>query len=182
MLGHPYGASVERGIYRTTYGGQTWQNVLKKDENTGGSDVAIDPSNPQVVYAAMWEAREGPWEDKNQFQGTGGGLFKSTDGGNTWKQLTNGLPANVVQVNVAIAASRPSRLYTIVGTNEAGEYASGAGLGVYRSDDSGESWQKITTDPRPAMRIGGGDLAVPKVDPKNPDRSEERRVGKECRL
>jgi photosystem II stability/assembly factor-like uncharacterized protein len=169
VLGHPYGPSADRGIYRTTDGGKTWQNVLKKDENTGGSDVAIDPSNPQVVYAAMWEAREGPWEDKNEFQGTTGGLFKSTDGGNRWKQLTNGLPANVVQVNIDIARSQPHRLYAIVGTNEEGEYASGAGLGVYRSDDSGESWQKITTDPRPAMRIGGGDLAVIRVDPKNPE-------------
>ncbi len=169
VLGHPYGPSADRGIYLTTDGGKTWQNVLKKDENTGGSDVEIDPSNPNTVYAAMWEAREGPWEDNNQFQGTGGGLFKSIDGGKTWKQLTNGLPANVVQVNVAIAASEPSRLYAVVGTNEEGEYASGAGLGFYRSDDGGESWQRITTDPRPAMRIGGGDLAVPKVDPKNPD-------------
>src|SRR5437868_13212589 len=136
VLGHPYGPSADRGIYRTTNGGKTWENVLKKDENTGGSDVAIDPSNPQIVYAAMWEAREGPWEDKNEFQGTTGGLFKSTDGGSTWKQLTNGLPANVVQVNIDIARSQPGRLYAIVGTNEQGEYASGAGVGVNRPDDS----------------------------------------------
>lgn len=169
VLGHPYGASEERGIFRSTDGGVHWKKVLYKDENTGGSDIEMDPSNPDVLYAAMWEAREGPWEDNNNFSGTGGGLFKSSDGGNTWKQLTNGLPKNLVQINVAIAASEPTRLYATVATTEKGDYDSGAGLGVYRSDDGGESWHVATSDSRPAMRIGGGDLAVPKVDPKNPD-------------
>ena len=68
-------------------GGQTWQKVIYKDENTGASDVEIDPSNPDVIYASMWEVREGPWEDGNEFNGTGGGLFKSTDGGDTWHPL-----------------------------------------------------------------------------------------------
>src|SRR5579872_1615109 len=89
VLGHPYGPSSERGIYRSTDGGQSWQKVLYKDENTGGCDIEMDPANPNVLYACMWEAREGPWEDNNGFSGTGGGLFKSTDGGNTWQQLTN---------------------------------------------------------------------------------------------
>jgi len=169
VLGHPYGPSDERGIYRSTDGGVTWQKVLYKGENTGGSEVAIDPSNPDVIYASLWEVRQGPWEDNNFFNGTGGGLFKSTDGGNTWKQLTNGLPKNLVQVDVAIAPSQPSRIYATVGTTERGAYGSGAGLGVYRSDDAGENWYRATTDPPPAMRIGGGDLPVPKVDPKNPD-------------
>ena len=163
VLGHPYGPSEERGIYRSTDGGQTWQKVLFKDENTGGSDVQIDPSNPDVVYASMWEAREGPWEDNNDFNGTGGGLFKSVDGGNTWRALIHGLPNDLAQIYIAIAPSDPRRLYATVGA------ASGK-LGFYRSDDAGENWTQITTDPRPSTRIGGdGDLAIPKVDPKNPD-------------
>jgi photosystem II stability/assembly factor-like uncharacterized protein len=162
VLGHPYGPSEERGIYRSTDGGATWQKVISKDENTGGSDVEIDPSNPDVVYAAMWEAREGPWEDANKFDGTGGGLFKSTDGGSTWRQLTEGLPKDLAQIYVAIAPSDSKRIYATLAT------ASG-GLHVYRSDDAGENWAKITDDPRPSGRIGGGDLPIPKVDPKNPD-------------
>ena len=162
VLGHPYGPSEERGIYRSTDGGQTWQRVLAKDENTGGSDVQIDPSNPDVVYASMWEAREGPWEDNNGFNGTHGGLFKSSDGGNTWRALTDGLPSDLSQIYVAIAPSDPRRLYATVSA------ASGK-LSVYRSDDSGKNWTQATTDPRSSGRIGGGDLPVPRVDPKDPD-------------
>ena len=162
VLGHPYGPSQERGIYRSTDGGENWQKVISKDENTGGSDVEIDPSNPDVVYASMWEAREGPWEDNNEVNGTGGGLFKSTDGGSTWHPLSNGLPKDPSQIYVAIAPSNPRRLYATLAA------ASGK-LNVYRSDDAGDSWTKITDDPRPAGRIGGGDLSIPKVDPKNPD-------------
>jgi photosystem II stability/assembly factor-like uncharacterized protein len=169
VLGHPYGPNNERGIFRSTDGGKTWLNVLSVDENTGGSDIEMDPSRPDVLYASMWEMREGPWEDNNQFAGTGGGLFKSTDSGSTWRPLTRGLPNNLTQINVTIAATEPNRLYATVATTEHGEYGSGAGLGVYRSDDAGENWHVITTDPRPAMRIGGGDLPVPKVDPQNPD-------------
>ncbi|MDQ1410568.1 MAG: hypothetical protein QOJ41_2303, partial [Acidobacteriaceae bacterium] len=169
VLGHPYGPNEERGLFRSTDGGQSWEKVLYKNENTGASDVEIDPSNPNTVYASLWEAREGPWEDNNVFNGTGGGLFKSTDGGTTWHPLQNGLPKNVTQINLTIAPSHPSRLYAVVGTNEKGEYGSNKGLGFYRSDDAGENWYTATTDPRPALRIGGGDLAMPKVDPKNPD-------------
>jgi photosystem II stability/assembly factor-like uncharacterized protein len=170
VLGHPYGPNVERGIFRSEDGGKTWTKVLYKDENTGGSDVVIDPGNPQVIYASLWNERLGPWEDDNSYAGTTGGLFKSTDGGATWKPLTNGLPKDLLQINVAIAASDPQRLYATLSTKEEGSgYASGAGLGVYRSDDGGASWRKITDDPRPAMKIGGGDLPVPVVDPKNSD-------------
>jgi photosystem II stability/assembly factor-like uncharacterized protein len=160
-LGHPYGPNEERGIYRSTDGGQSFQKVLGKDENTGGCDVEIDPSNPQIVYAAMWEARQGPWENA-AWSGTSGGIFKSTDGGSTWRQLTKGLPIEgVVQANLDIAPSDTKRLYASV--------ASPGGVGVYRSDDAGESWTRITTDSRPAGRIGGGDLPVPEVHPENPD-------------
>ena len=169
VLGHPYGPNKERGIYRSLDAGKTWQNVLFKDENTGGCDVEIDPSNPQVIYACMWQSRQGPWEDANEYGGTNGGLFKSTDGGNTWKQLKNGLPANLVQINIAIAPSQPSRLYASLSTTEKHEYGTSKGVGFYRSDDAGETWVRITDDPRPAEKIGGGDLAVPVVDPKNPD-------------
>jgi photosystem II stability/assembly factor-like uncharacterized protein len=162
VLGHPYGPNEERGIYLSTDGGKNWKKVISKDENTGGSDIKIDPLNPDVLYASMWEAREGPWEDANLFNGSGGGLFKSTDGGNTWHPLTNGLPKDLSQIYVAIAPSDSRRLYATLSVNT-------GKLSVYRSDDAGESWAQITTDPRPAGRIGGGDLSIPKVDPKNPD-------------
>ena len=104
-----------------------------KDENTGGSDVEIDPSNPDVVYASMWEVREGPWEDGNEFNGTGGGLFKSTDGGSTWHQLTNGLPKDLSQYTL------PS-LPAIHGVSMRHSVTASGKLNVYRSDDSGDSW------------------------------------------
>ncbi|MBV9180718.1 MAG: glycoside hydrolase, partial [Acidobacteria bacterium] len=167
VLGHPYGPSQERGIFRSTDGGASWQKVLYKDENTGGSDVEIDPVNPNIVYASLWQSRLGPWEDNNAFVGPGGGLFKSVDGGNSWRKLSQGLPDDLVQINVAIAPSRPSRLYATVSTTTPTSYATDKGMGFFRSDDSGESWNRITSDPRPAMKIGGGDLPVPKVDPLN---------------
>jgi photosystem II stability/assembly factor-like uncharacterized protein len=169
VLGHPYGSNEERGIYRSTDGGATWAKVLYKDAETGGSDVAIDPSNPNVVYAALWQETLGPWEDGNSYDGTKGGLYKSTDGGTTWKPLTKGLPADVVHIQVALAESDENRLYATVATKAESGYGSGAGLGVYRSDDAGENWYKATDDPRPALKIGGGDLPIAKVDPKNPD-------------
>ena len=169
VLGHPYGPNTERGIFRSQDGGRNWQKVLYKDENTGGSDVVFDPKNPQVVYASLWNDRLGPWEDANSYEAPTGGLFKSTDGGTTWNQLKTGLPADLVQINLAISASNPARLYATLSTKEESGYASDKGLGFYRSDDAGASWQKITDDPRPAMKIGGGDLALPVVDPQNPD-------------
>src|SRR5580698_10942041 len=89
VLGHPYGPNEERGIFRSTDGGQTFEKVLYKDENTGGNDVELDPSNPNIIYACLWEARQGPWEN-GAWGGTGGGIFKSTDGGDHWTQLTKG--------------------------------------------------------------------------------------------
>jgi photosystem II stability/assembly factor-like uncharacterized protein len=160
VLGHPYGPNEERGIYRSANGGRSFERVLYKDENTGGSYVEIDPVNPEIVFAGLWEAREGPWEN-SEWSGNGGGLFKSTDGGTSWRQITKGLPS-VVQVNAAIAASEPSRMYASVAHDNTQT--------IYRSDDAGESWSGITKDPRPATRVGGGgELPVLKVDPKNPD-------------
>ena len=167
-LGHPYGPNEERGIYRSTDGGQTFVKVLTKDENTGGNDVDIDPSNPEMVYATMWEERQGPWENA-VWAGTNGGIFKSIDGGTTWKPLTNGLPV-VVQANLAISPANPKRLYaTVAGLDKPGTGSDRGAAGIYRSDDAGETWTRITTDTRPAGRIGGGDLPMPIVHPKNPD-------------
>src|SRR5690349_160062 len=92
VLGHPYGPNEERGLYLSTNGGTTFEQVLHRDENTGAIDVVIDPRFPQIVYAALWEARQAPWEN-GAFFGPGSGVYKSTDGGLTWRQLTNGLPA-----------------------------------------------------------------------------------------
>ena len=164
VLGHPYGPNPERGIFRSTDGGKTFEKVLYKDENTGGNDVQLDPTNPKVVYACLWEAREGPWEN-GEWQGTNGGIFKSTDGGTTWRKLTNGLPNGLVQADVAIAPTNPNRLYATVATNHDKDIY----VNWFRSDDGGENWYKLTDDKRPSTRIGGGDLTVPKVDPKNPD-------------
>jgi photosystem II stability/assembly factor-like uncharacterized protein len=160
VAGHPYGPNKERGIFRTLDGGKTFQKVLYADENTGGEDVLIDPKNPNVVYASLWESREAPWED-GFWDGTHGGIFKSVDGGTTWKQLRKGLADKIVEANLAIAPSAPNKLFAAVKTLVSSQ--------LYRSDDAGESWTVATNDPRPAAAIGGGDLPVVRVDPKNPN-------------
>jgi photosystem II stability/assembly factor-like uncharacterized protein len=161
VLGHPYGPNADRGIYRSGDGGRTFEKVLSKDENTGGSDLEFDPRNPDIVYACLWEQRQGPWEN-GAWAGTNGGIFKSTDGGRTWKQLSSGLPADgVVQADVAVAPSDPNRVYATV--------ANPRGVGIYRSDNAGNTWTRITEDTRPAGRIGGGDLPVPVVSPTDRD-------------
>ncbi|HEV7621751.1 MAG TPA: hypothetical protein VGO09_08465, partial [Flavisolibacter sp.] len=160
-LGHPYGPNTERGVYRTTDGGKTWERVLYKDENTGAIEVAIDPVNPNIVYADLWAGRQGPWEN-GEWDGPESGLFKSTDGGTTWNKLTNGLPSTqqgLGRIGFSIAPSDPRRIYATV---DAGENS-----GVYRSDNAGDSWVKIQTDSRLFGR--GSDFAEIKVDPKNAD-------------
>jgi photosystem II stability/assembly factor-like uncharacterized protein len=189
VAGHPYGPNKERGVYRSTDGGQNFTKVLPKsgqsvnensvnenskdtnsasgntstgdDENIGASDVLIDPSNPEIVYATLWEAREGPWEN-GAWNGTGGGIFKSTDGGLTFTQLTGGLPKDIIQAHIAIAESNPKRLIASVASKP-------NSVGLYRSEDAGATWAQITTDTRPAGRIGGGDLSVPRFNPKDAD-------------
>jgi photosystem II stability/assembly factor-like uncharacterized protein len=181
VLGHPYGPNQERGVFRSTDGGQSFQNVLFKDENTGAKDVDIDPSNPDIVYATLWQEQQGPWEN-GAWGGTNGGIFKSTDGGTTWKPLTQGLPEGIVDAELDIAPSNPRRLYATVeggpldggrggrGGRGRGVAAPGAapvlGTGVYRSDDAGETWAKITNDARPTSRINE---STPHVNPKDPD-------------
>jgi photosystem II stability/assembly factor-like uncharacterized protein len=159
VLGHPYGANEERGVFRSTDGGQTWQKVLYKDENTGAVALAFDPTNAQTVYADLWAARQGPWEN-GQWQGPQSGLFKSTDGGTTWTQLTKGLPTTkegLGRIGFAVAPSDPQRLYAIVDAPRLG--------GVFRSMDAGESWERVSNEQRVWGR--GSDFAEVKVDPKN---------------
>ena len=165
VLGHPYGPNGERGIFRSRDGGRSFEKVLHVDENTGGKDVDIDPSNPDIVYATMWEQRQGPWENA-AWSGTNGGIFKSIDGGTSWRRLTAGLPKGLTEAELAIAPSRPSRLYATLSVAGAAGRAGSESGAIYRSDDAGESWMKATDDPRPATRI---DEAVPNVHPKDPD-------------
>jgi photosystem II stability/assembly factor-like uncharacterized protein len=161
VLGHPYGPNRERGIYRSLDGGRTFDRVLGKDENVGGADVAFDPSNAQIVYASLWEARQGPWEN-GRFRGTGSGLYKSTDGGTTWRQLTAGLPGagdSVGRIGIGVAPANPKRLYAVVDAEKLG--------GIYRSEDAGESWKRANDDPR---LVGhSGDTNEIRSDPKNAD-------------
>jgi photosystem II stability/assembly factor-like uncharacterized protein len=163
-LGHVYAPNRERGIFRSLDGGKTWKQVLYINEYTSGDDIEMDPRNPDVLYATMWQQQQAPWEN-GQFGGTDGGIFKSTDGGNTWNKLTAGLPA-VEQALLRIAPSDPNILYAAVSS---GEGAPRGGVDIYRSDDAGTSWHTVTKDPRPAERIGGGDLPLLAIDPKNPD-------------
>src|SRR5262249_39855708 len=134
-LGHPYGPNEERGVYRSTDGGATWRRVLYKDENTGAVQVSFDPTNPQIIYADLWAGRQGPWEN-GAWQGPESGLFKSTDGGDTWKKLTKGLPTfeqGLGRIGFDVSRSNPNILYATVEANPQQG-------GVYRSDDAGESW------------------------------------------
>ncbi|MBU6422106.1 MAG: glycoside hydrolase, partial [Gammaproteobacteria bacterium] len=163
-MGHVYGPNPERGIFGSLDGGKTWKKVLYVNDYTSGDQVLIDPVNPDILYATLWQQQQAPWEN-GQFGGTDGGIFKSTDGGNTWTKLTKDLP-QVQQALLAIAPSKPSVLYASVSS---GPGAPDGGVGLYRSDDAGASWHKTTDDPRPAERIGGGDLPVLAIDPKNPD-------------
>ena len=162
VLGHPYGPNEERGIYRSLDGGESFHRVLYKDPDTGGADVLIDPGDARMVYAVLWEARQGPWEN-GEFSGPGSGLYKSVDGGTTWKPLTRGLPDfqhdGLGRIGLGIAPSRTSRLFATVQVKDSGF--------LYRSDDAGESWARICEDPRVAERAD--DFAEVKVDPVNPD-------------
>ena len=170
VLGHPYGPNEERGIFRSTDGGKTFEKVLYKDEYTSGNDVRIDPSNPNTVYAVLWQQQQSFIEGQG-FGGAANGLFKSTDGGTTWKQLTNGLPG-VIQANIAIAPSNTKVIYALASTPTATNSVTGV-VNLYRTTDGGEHWAPVmsdstrTMDPRPLARIGGGDLPTVTVDPKN---------------
>ncbi len=162
--GHPYGPNAERGVFRSTDGGQSFQKVLYKDENTGAADLAFDPTNPQTIYAALWAARVAPWEVRSgaSIYIAGSGLYKSTDGGDTWKPLTKGLPGaseGLGRIGIAIAPSDAKRIYVSAEATKVG--------GVYRSDDAGESWKQVNADHRIGGR-GPGAMGIA-VAPDNPD-------------
>jgi len=133
-LGHPFGPNVERGVFRTVDGGKTWEKVLYKDEKTGAVDVAFDPHNPNILFASLWQVQRMPWS--LQSGGTGSGLYRSNDGGTTWKHLEeHGLPKGPYgRIGVAVAANS-DRVYAIIEAKEDG--------GLYRSDDGGDSWRQV---------------------------------------
>src|SRR5256884_1484779 len=143
-LGHAYGPNSERGLFRSTDGGRTWTNVLFKDPDTGAIDLAADPGDPQVVYAALYQARRTPWEQYPPDEGPGSGLYKSADGGATWAPLTgHGLPAGPVG-RIGLAVARGGRRGGPVGAE--------TGAGLCRSDDGGTTWRIAGSDPRLTSR------------------------------
>ncbi|HVD92630.1 MAG TPA: hypothetical protein VNC21_10125, partial [Vicinamibacterales bacterium] len=186
VLGHPYGPSAERGIFRSTDGGKTFEKVLFKDEYTSGNDVRIDPGNPDIVYAALWQQQQS-FTEGGAFGGSSGGIFKSTDGGTSWKPMTEGLPT-VTQANLAVAPGNSKVLYALAAIAPSADAPVGRGgrgggavatTGLFKSSDGGDHWFLAArgadgsgtrqADTRPLARIGGGDLPTLAVDPKNPD-------------
>ncbi len=159
-LGHPYGPNPERGVFRSTDGGRTWTRTLFKDADTGAIDMAVQPDNPDVVYASLWQTRRPPWNVYPPSNGPGGGVYKSLDGGRTWTALAGrGLPASPGHIGLATTPARPNRVFALVDAADGG---------LFRSDDAGASWTKLSGDKRIWQRgwYFGGITA----DPKNADR------------
>jgi photosystem II stability/assembly factor-like uncharacterized protein len=157
--GHLWGPNEERGVYKTTDGGKTWKKVLYVDKDTGCSDMVMDPSNPKILYAGMWKYRRNPYYFYSG--GETSGLYKTTDGGETWKKLTAGLPGGVVgRVGVDLCRTKPNVVYTLF------EHLEGGGL--YRSDDKGETWVRMC-DKRTYDRINFRPFYYSRltVDPNN---------------
>ncbi|PYS77713.1 MAG: hypothetical protein DMF66_08895, partial [Acidobacteria bacterium] len=156
-LGHAYGANPERGVFRTRDGGKTWQKVLFKSDDVGAIDLQFDPQNSQIIYATLWNTRRPPWSIYPPSYGPGGGIFKSTDGGDTWQPLTNGVPVEGLgRIGLAVAPMNSSRIYAIVDAKAGG---------LYRSDDAGATWSLISKDTRIWGR--GWYFCKVAVDPKN---------------
>jgi photosystem II stability/assembly factor-like uncharacterized protein len=183
-IGHMYAANPERGVYRSKDGGKTWQNVLFKSADIGAVDVAIDPNNSRVVFACLWNTRRPPWFTYAPTNGPGGGIFKSTDGGDTWTQLTSGLPAEGIgRCGIAIAPSDSKRVYAVVdclvpepGAAPAPAAPAGGGRGAppvpmqggfFRSDDGGATWSRTSNDT--AIWGRGWYFEKLTVDPRDPD-------------
>ena len=165
-LGHVYKANPDRGVFRSTDGGAHWKKVLasgQDPENVGAIDLALDPSDPRVVYASLWATRRPPWSVYAPTNLPGGGLYKSMDGGDTWHQLTDGLPTDsfVGKIGIAVAPSNPKRLWAVVddlGAPVARSYLAppdpGAPKppgGVFLSDDAGDHWRRVNDE----MRLWG---------------------------
>jgi photosystem II stability/assembly factor-like uncharacterized protein len=142
-FGHAFGANTERGVYRTTDGGKSWTKVLYRDDQTGAIDVAFDPHDPSVVYAALWQARRQPWNFSSG--GAGSGLYRSSDGGVSWTRLQgNGLPEGILgRIHVSVSPADPKRVYAMI------EARAG---GLYRSDDAGVHWSRVSDDGRLTQR------------------------------
>ncbi len=158
-LGHVYGPNPDRGVFRSKDGGATWQKVLFKNDNVGAIDLSMDPTNSRVIYASLWNTRRPPWSIYPPSYGPGSGLFKSTDGGTTWNQLTAGLPSEGVgRIGVAVSPSQPNRVYAIIDAKEGG---------LYRSEDAGATWTKMSGDQRVWGR--GWYFCKISIDPKNAD-------------
>jgi len=137
-VGHLWGPNPERGVYRSTDGGQTWKQVLTRGPDTGAADIAMDPSNPRVLYAGFWEASRKPW--RLDSGGPNSGIWKSTDGGDTWQDLSHapGLPRGVEgRIGITVSPANPERVWAIV------EAADG---GVFRSDNGGRAWTRLNTE------------------------------------
>jgi photosystem II stability/assembly factor-like uncharacterized protein len=168
VFGEYSGPNPERGIYRTTDGGQTWTQVLRRDERTGGVDISIDPQNPEIVYAALWEAWRNQWALSSG--GPGSGLFRSNDGGATWTELTRrpGMPQEglVGKIGVSVSPADPTRVYAIV------EHDSG---GVFRSDDRGDTWERVNTERKLRQRAFYYTRLL--ADPREKDRVYVMNVG-----
>jgi len=138
VLGHAFGANETRGIYRSKDGGASWEKVLYRDENTGAIDIALDPNNARIIYASLWQARRMPWGMESG--GPGSGFFKSTDGGDTWTEISRnkGLPTSMLgKIGIAVSPVNPERVWAIVEAEDGG---------VFRSDDGGETWTKVNDD------------------------------------
>jgi photosystem II stability/assembly factor-like uncharacterized protein len=138
-LGHIFGPNQERGIFRTTDGGKTWTRVLNKDQDTGGIEVVFDPQNSNVVFASLWQARRQPWFFSSG--GPGSGLYRSEDGGATWKRLEgNGLPEGILgRIGVSVSGADPNRIYALIEAKEGG---------LFRSEDGGTKWTRVNEDGR----------------------------------